>query len=154
MYQDILFTLTPPKRGGSVQGVSKSDNDLVKTCTLEDVRSLGMVSDCAAFRCRTHHGATYLIYVLPPEAAFDRSHRRRFDTLCSHNRNPVYICPDPNCPNYGRTIPRRHSDATVRHLQKVLILLAILSILLGTQETLASQLWELFLSVFKVLLQP
>ena len=150
MYNDILYTLSVPQKDSRIQGVSKSTHKLVVTCVLSSVRALGMVKDSQAYRCRSQHGAVYLIYVLPPEANMGRAFRHEYDVLNKQPAPPVHICRYPGCTGYSHQLAYHPSANALGQIRWLLILLAILSVLLGSNVELGAKLWSLFLSMFRL----
>lgn len=151
MYTDILYTLSAPRAGREIHGLSKSTNRLVSTDLLSAAVTLGMVKDTEAFRCRTLAGETYLVYLLPPEThpGFyrQRRHRNRYRRLTTPPNDPPVRLQDILSPGQ-----RRHSEAALRQLRLLVVWLAVLSFLLNAQGTLGLQLWELFISLVKLLI--
>lgn len=145
MYTDILYTLSAPRAGRVVYGVSKSSNRLITTGRLSAAISLGKVKDTESFRCRTPGGEAYLVYLLPPEL----SPRHRFRYRHSHppERTGDF---ETGYPQTGRSL---QSEAVLRQLRQLLTWLALLSFLLSAQGTLGLQLWDLFVSLVKLFMQ-
>ena len=153
MYQDILYTLDVPAVGSPIKGVSKASNSLIQTCMLVEVRPLGKVKDTDAFRCENRHGAAYLVYVLPAAAQASDRHHRRVDAMCRAGHDPEHMCFDPHCSRLRSGRRADHPEATLIQLRKLLFWLAAISVLFGAQGTFGLQLWDLFISLVKLLLQ-
>jgi len=146
MYTDTLYTLSAPRAGRAVHGVSRTSHALVSTGPISAAVSLGTFNDTEAFRCRTPEGEIFLVYLLPPET-HPRVRRRRYRTpavtgLPSRRRLRGHL-----------ERPGLQTEETVRQIRILLLWLAVLSFLLSAQGTLGVQLWDLFVALIKLLIQ-
>lgn len=153
MYNDILYTLQPPRKGQCLQGLTRDHAQVMVTCPLTSVDLLEKHGSCAIYRCITRHGTPYLVYVLPPEADLSAPELPYLHALLNMGRSDTGSL-RKECSCQSENEQKSAGGDETAQLRKLLWWLGFLSVILGSQTLFGENLWSLFLEVARILLKP